>query len=98
MSASFDFAIDALAVQRVTRLVTKDEVTAGLRDRVALNGPDKLAYLVSCPFCVSVYAGAAASLARTVFPRAWRPLAYALALSAATSLKAEYDEKLDRGA
>lgn len=87
-----DLAVDALAVYRLTRLVTEDTILDRPRDWILENAPDRLAYLVSCPFCVSIYAGGLATLARTVFPRAWTPLSRLLALSAATSLKTEFTE------
>lgn len=54
----------ALAVARVTRLVTQDEITEPLRRGVLRRlNPDnrlhlKLAYLLECPWCVSVWVGA----------------------------------------
>lgn len=86
---TLEFAIDVLAVQRISRLVTEDTIFDGLREWIALNGPDKLAELVTCPHCVSIYAGAAAVSLRRVVPRLWTPFATALALSAVTSLKTE---------
>jgi hypothetical protein len=85
---ALDFAADALAVWRVTRLVTEDTILDRPRDWVVQNAPDKLAYLVTCPHCVSVHASAAAVFLRTVAPRAWSPLARLLALSAVSSLTA----------
>lgn len=89
-----DFVIDALAVMRLTRLVTEDTVFDNQRDWIALNAPDKIAYLITCPHCVSQYAGLAAVFLRRVFPRAWTPLATALALSAVTSVKTEFLETM----
>lgn len=86
---AIDLAVDALAVQRITRLVVEDTIFEKQRDWIALNAPDKIAYLVTCPHCVSIYAGGAAVLLRRVVPKAWGPLSTALALSAVTSLKTE---------
>lgn len=93
-----DFTIDTLAVLRITRLLAEDTILDKPRDWVVLNAPDKLAYLVTCPHCLSIYAGGAAVLLRTVAPRAWNALATALALSAVTSIKAELDSTFNRGA
>ena len=50
--------IDALATARITRLVVEDEITEPLRDKVMGQWPDsKVAYLVGCRICVSVWAG-----------------------------------------
>jgi hypothetical protein len=55
-----------LAVARVTRLVTTDVITEPVRNAVVrrLLGRDpehKLAYLLVCDWCASVYTGAAAA-------------------------------------
>lgn len=54
------FLTDALAVSRITRLITEDKITEPLRDSIEgrFSG-SRLAYLVTCPLCVSVWAGAA---------------------------------------
>jgi hypothetical protein len=48
--------------------------------------PPKLAYLITCPFCVSVYVAVAAVAARTLVPGVWRPVARAAALGAVGAL------------
>lgn len=54
-----------LAVARVTRLITADRILEPVRDRlisrwIERKGGDSLAaYLITCPWCVSVYVGAA---------------------------------------
>lgn len=93
-SEAMDFGVDALAVWRVTRLVTEDTILDRPRDWVVRNAPDKVAYLVTCPHCVSQHAGLAAVFLRRVAPRAWKPLATALALSAVSSLTASLLETL----
>ena len=84
-----DFIIDALATHRLTRLVIEDDITADLRERVWRRHPphdDKLGYLLTCPWCTSMWAGFAVAAARTIAPSAWRPLSYALALSSLVGL------------
>jgi hypothetical protein len=51
------FLVLALAVARVTRLVTTDEVTLPLRTWVIRKwGEDgKAAYFIFCPWCVSIW-------------------------------------------
>lgn len=46
----------------------------------------KLATLVTCPWCVSIYAAAGVLLARRYAPGVWRIAAYGLALSTASTL------------
>lgn len=54
-------ALAALATARITRVITTDTVTAQLRTSVVqrLGAESKLAYLVHCDWCVSIYVGAA---------------------------------------
>lgn len=58
-------ALTLLAVARVTRLVTDDRITEAPRNAVVRRlDPDGLmAYLIFCPWCVSVYTGAAGGAA-----------------------------------
>lgn len=61
-----------LAIARVTRLITRDALFDTPRTAIArwLIGPgrarslrDHLAYLILCPWCMSIYVGAAAAYA-----------------------------------
>lgn len=94
MTQPLEFAVDALAVQRLTRLVGEDTILEKPRDWVLENGPDWASDLLTCPHCLSVWLGAGAVAARKVAPRAWNAVATALALSAVTSLKTEITETL----
>lgn len=86
---NLDPVTTVLAAARLTSLIAEDELTQPVRNVVddwAQVAPDnilrnRLAYLVSCSRCVSVWAGAAVLLAQVV-PVA-RPLVKALALSQA---------------
>jgi hypothetical protein len=82
---AFSLVIDALATYRLTRLVVEDEITADLRDLVWNKYPPektKVGYAITCPHCTSMYAALLVAAA----PRRARPLVYALALAAITSL------------
>lgn len=96
----------SLATFRLTRLITTDTITEGLREKVWENHPpesSKLGYLLTCDHCASVYAGAAVSLlafAASSPPARCRNLHIpamliigTLALSGATSLYHEYRER-----
>lgn len=75
MPAAIILLVYALAAARVTRLITSDKITEGLRghvirwaDRRAGVDPTEafaptpmLAYFVTCPWCVSIYVGAVAA-------------------------------------
>lgn len=88
-----DTAVQALATYRLTRLVIDDKITEGPRELIFARFGDpsvsKISYLISCPHCVSIYAGLAVSLGDTVFPRATRIITRALAFSAVTGIIAE---------
>lgn len=79
--------IDALAVARLTRLVTEDTITEPLRER--LSDRERLHYLITCPWCSSPYIAAGALLARRFAPGLWDPLARVLAFSEVAGLIAE---------
>jgi hypothetical protein len=58
--------VTVLATKRLTQLIVDDELTAPWRDRIIEwsdrhpegSWRDRLGYLVSCPACTSVWAGA----------------------------------------
>lgn len=51
----------------------------------------KLAYVVACPWCASIWLGAVVVLARRLVPRAWAPVATALAASAVAGLASGHE-------
>lgn len=97
-----DLAIDALAAYRLTRLIHEDSITYPLRDKLisksdSSHAHDFFAELVSCPYCVSMHAGAAAAALALLSEKS--PLARfaknALALSGAVSIYYEYRNSRD---
>lgn len=98
-----DLVIDILATQRVTRLVVDDELTSPVREYIWKNHPPdetRLGYFVTCPFCVSIWAGGLVALMSTtpstsMFSGTVRVLKYTLALSGAVSLAREALDRLD---
>lgn len=64
--------IGALATARITRLVTTDRITLAPRTWIQIRlDPDGLpAYLITCDWCASVYAGAGVAAALAYGP-AW---------------------------
>ena len=83
-------AVGALATYRATRLLVDDEVTRPLRERVEQLG-DRAAYLASCPWCVSVWVGAAWAGLTLTAPRAARVAGAVLAWSAASGLLSSWE-------
>lgn len=82
-----DLLVDALAVARLTRLVTEDTLppletarAAAYRAVKARHGED-WAEGILCPWCVSVHLAVGVVVIRQLLPRAWSPAARALAFS-----------------
>ena len=76
-----DNATDALAVWRLTRLATRDTITARPRDW-ATGRSRFLEGLLACPWCTSVWVAAGVVAARRLVPGLWEPVAEVLAASA----------------
>jgi hypothetical protein len=108
MISAFVWLVYALAVARVTRLVTADKLTEGPRDRlldrlwsrcaplvpVQERGralPPLPVYLLTCPWCVSIYVAAPAAVIAYFWPTApWFLIpALLLAFSHVTGLLAQ---------
>ena len=92
-----NFLIDTLATVRLTRLVLDDTITEPLREkamdaliRTGEERPevkpitDKLEYFLSCPWCVSVWTGAALFALRKVAPQTADLVSSTLAASLVT--------------
>ena len=91
-----ELGLDFLATYRLTELVKDDKITEDFRAMVfrrygepTADNPRKVSYLLSCPWCLSIYFAAVAVVGRRRFPRLWAPVAKVLALSAATGLAAD---------
>jgi hypothetical protein len=97
-SGALRLLVDALAVYRGTKLVIDDKLTEDLRARVTARFGDadesKVGYLITCPWCVSIYLGGALSVARIVAPssKTVDAVATALALSAITGVLYERED------
>lgn len=102
-SRALDAAADSLAAWRLIRLAVQDDMpaVAWARDKVIdrsnEHGKGYLAQLVSCPYCMGVWVGAAVVTARAVAPRPWGYAARALAVAAAGTLMTFVDDHLHEG-
>ena len=79
--------VDAGAVYRLTRLVTRDSLPPAqwIRDRVIDRWGDRaLSTLVVCAWCLSFWIGCGVVAARLTVPGPWTALALALTFSAVT--------------
>jgi hypothetical protein len=85
-SSALEFAVDALAVSRIVRLIQVDEIPVGaVREKILDEHGDKTAAdLLTCPWCLSVWVSAGVAIARLCWPRAWSWVARGLAASAVT--------------
>lgn len=95
-----DLLTDVFATHRLVKLVRDDKLTEPLRERLwAAHPPEStlLGYLVTCPWCLSIYGAAFLSISRIVFPRFTAVLSRILAISSATSLITEREESRTDG-
>jgi len=99
-----NFVIDALAIYRLTRLVTRDTITEGLRETIekeiqtmvssgltTQKNADKIVYLMGCDWCMSIWVAAFAYTLRKYVPAVWDTLKYVLAASAVTGALASQE-------
>ena len=86
--------VDGLASYRLVKLVRDDRITEPARDAVLdrTGPPDQssLSYLMTCPWCLSVYFGAALTLGRLRWPRATDAVSRVFALSALAGLATQH--------
>lgn len=94
---TLSIVITLLAVWRLARLVTVDEITAPLRAAVAKRG-DRFAYLISCPWCISVWVGWPLLIGPVWFPdnRLLFAVNVALAASIVAGMGQSIEDRLDR--
>lgn len=98
------FLIDVLAIYRLTRLATRDEITESLRETIekelgtAVNAKlitektgKKLVYMLGCDWCMSFWVSLFALALKKYVPNLWDNLKYVLAASAATGMIASYE-------
>lgn len=81
----------ALASFRLTRLVTTDQLSAQLRERVWARRPpesSRLGYLLTCDWCVSIWTSALLVLVYSISSTTALAVGAVLALSAAASIVA----------
>lgn len=99
-----NFVVDVLAIYRLTRLATRDEITEGLRETIekelgtAVDAKlitektgEKLVYMLRCDWCMSIWVALFAFTLKRYVPHVWNNLKYVLAASAATGMIASYE-------
>jgi len=88
-------AVLALATYRLTRLVTRDSITAPLRERVWRRFPPettRVGYVLTCEWCASVWTASLLVVSSTMLT-ASRPVLLVLAVSGATGLLTAYEDR-----
>lgn len=94
-----DYVLGAAATARIARLITQDSIFDAPRLRYvrAMDAADraKLAELAVCPWCISVWVGAAVALAAQRDIRGYRLVTSAMAFSLAAGLVAERGNERD---
>lgn len=91
-----DLARSGLAAYRLTRLVTRDTITAPIRERIWRSHPphlSKLGYVLTCEWCTSIYAASLLEISRIITPRWTTRVETVLALSALTGLLTAYEDR-----
>jgi hypothetical protein len=78
------FAVDAVAAVRLTQLVVSDQITDPIRQKIWDKHPVESGsgYLISCPYCSSMYVAALVMAARRLAPGVWQPVAEGLTVAA----------------
>lgn len=93
MASTAEALTTALATYRLTKLVIDDEITLELRmkayqeiDKLPPKLSNKLAYFLSCPWCVSIWAAGFLILLKKVAPNIHELLTMILSASAVTGI------------
>lgn len=90
-------ALSLLVTYRLSRLVTGDYITERPRHWLQKHLPEKLAYLIGCPWCASPYIGAGVGWVATEWPTSrvvwviWLALAGSAVAGQLASLEAVED-------
>jgi hypothetical protein len=90
-----ELATYALATYRLTRLITRDTITAPLRDRIYNHLPPEeshLGYLFTCEWCMSIWTASLLFTSSIITP-VTDAVATVLALSAVAGLLTAYEDK-----
>lgn len=82
------FAILALAVYRLSRLVVEDTIFEGIRDKIWSKYPPstKLGYLLTCYWCTSIWVASILTICYTMVPTVTVFICLPFALSAVAGL------------
>jgi hypothetical protein len=96
VSSAVSVLTDILATYRLTKLIMEDKITEDFRNLIYEKFPkdSKLAYLIGCPWCVSIWAGLTIFTLRRISPETANVVSGLLAASAVTGVV--YTKGLDQ--
>lgn len=89
LKALVTLLIDFIAVYRLTKLVIDDEIMEEVREAIWEKFPaesTKIGYLITCPWCTSIWMGAAIFAMRKLHPESTDYITKVLASSAVTGV------------
>lgn len=88
------------ATARLTKLIIEDKITEPLRDKIhakfprkAMNEPSTVGYLITCPWCMSMWAGTALTALSHTMPRISKAVNVALTASYFTGFMSQHVEE-----
>jgi hypothetical protein len=90
------FLLLGLGTYRVTRLITRDTITASLRNAFWGKFPpesSRLGYLSTCEWCFSVWIGSGFVISAIIIPSVTYIVATVFAVSAIAGLLTAYEDK-----
>lgn len=96
MTSLTQTAVSGLATYRLTRLITTDEISEPLREKIWANHPpdtSRLGYLITCNWCTSVWAASALQISRMIAPKTTSAVETVLALSAVAGLLSAHEDR-----
>lgn len=88
MNKALSFISDVVATYRLTKLIMDDKITEDFRNLIFEKFPrdSKLSYLITCPWCVSIWAGLSIFALRKISPETADIVSGLLAASAITGV------------
>jgi hypothetical protein len=92
----FQFTLLGLATYRITRLATRDMITAPLRNAFWKKFPpesSRLGYLSTCEWCLSFWTGSGLVISAIIIPTVTYIVATICAVSAIAGLLTAYEDK-----
>ena len=91
LNRNVSLLVDVVAVYRLTKLINEDYITEDLRELVFKHFPpkkSKLGYVLTCSWCMSIWAAGAILTLRKISPETADYVSSILAASAVTGLAA----------